>query len=497
MHWLPLVAMVIASALPFPQSPVPRLVAAMIKPGRNDSDSSSVPTANISMPTNSSVDHDSSHNNYSTHHIAPHRTDDKQSTFEEEHLSKGRANQENLLTEDIFVNNPEQDHTGGGRTSGADPSRPHNPRKYKSQKIASSQINDILKDYQPERSQFHEESSIEAETLLKDDRNARSELKDGPLEGPKVSLQSSPVQEHLDEAQTNAKELLQQSGGFGAEPGFGFDDIGLREKDQLLLLDAHPRVLFSPALSPPKHPPLLLMLELGLLADDVEDEESHMMDAATSGHGGDKETYRNLLLGLSDSDGPVPGVRRKRQVGHSAQGIERSVCEAESVWVTNKKTAVDYRSNTVTILQEIQTQTGPLKQYFYETKCRKPDPNRKGEVQAVEGASCLGVDKKHWMSRCETKQSYVRALTSDETKRIGWRWIRIDSSCVCVLLTRGTYYTEKKLEREREQEGRRCSCISLDKTLTLYPSVSLRDRHENHPHVAQNRCIDCNLFGVS
>uniref|UniRef100_A0A671S9G4 Neurotrophin-4 n=1 Tax=Sinocyclocheilus anshuiensis TaxID=1608454 RepID=A0A671S9G4_9TELE len=145
-------------------------------------------------------------------------------------------------------------------------------------------------------------------------------------------------------------------------------------------------------------------------------------------------TSKNLLLGLSDSDGPVPGVRRKRQAVHSAQGMERSVCEAESGWVTNKKTAVDFRSNTVTILQEIQTQTGPLKQYFYETKCRKPDSNRKGEVQAVEGASCLGVDKKHWMSRCETKQSYVRALTSDENKRIGWRWIRIDSSCVCVLL---------------------------------------------------------------
>ncbi|XP_073686747.1 uncharacterized protein ntf4 [Garra rufa] len=453
MHWLPLVAMVIASALPFPQSPVPRVVAATIEPGRNDSNrsssSSSVPSANISMPTNSSVDND--FHNYSTHNVAPHRTVDKQNRFKEDHISKGRVNEENPLTEDVFVSNTKQDFTGGGRTTGADASRLHDPRKYKSQKIlaekASSQSNDILKDYQLEHSQFHEESSVEAETFLKDDRNARSKLKDGPL-------QSSPVQEHLDEAQTDAKELVEQSGGFGKEPGFGFDDIGLREEDQLLLLDAHPRVLFSPALSPPKHPPLLLMLELGLLADDVEDEETHMMDATTSGHGGDKETYRNLLLGLSDSDGHAPSVRRKRQAVHST-GIERSVCEAESGWVTNKKTAVDFRSNTVTILEEIQTQTGPLKQYFYETKCRKPDPNRKGEVQAVEGAGCLGVDKKHWMSRCETKQSYVRALASDENKRIGWRWIRIDSSCVCVLLTRGTYYTEKKLERGREREGRR------------------------------------------
>ncbi|XP_052401974.1 uncharacterized protein LOC127949074 [Carassius gibelio] len=428
MHWLPLVAMVIASAMPFSQSPVPRLVVAAIEPGRNDS--SSVPTANISMPTNTSVDNDSpdavSHNNYSTHDIAPHRTVEKQSTLEEDHISKDRANRENLLI-------------GGGRTTGADASRPHEPKKYKSQKILTEKSHGILKDYQLESSQFHEESRIEAETFLKDDRNARS---------PMVSLQSSPVQEHLDEAQTvgstNAKELVQQYGGFGTEQGFKFDDIGLQEEDQLLLLDADPQVLFSPALSPPKQPPLLLMLESGFLTNDVEDEESHMMDANTSAHRGDKDTYRNLLLGLSDSDGHIPRVRRKRQAAHSAQGMARSVCEAETRWVT-KKTAVDLLSNTVTILPEIPTQTGPLKQRFYETTCRKPDPNRRGEVQAVEGASCLGVDKRHWMSKCETKQSYVRALTSDENKRIGWRWIRIDSSCVCVLLTRGTYNT-KKLE---------------------------------------------------
>ena len=35
MHWLPLVAMVIASALPFPQSPLPRIVAATTDSSRN------------------------------------------------------------------------------------------------------------------------------------------------------------------------------------------------------------------------------------------------------------------------------------------------------------------------------------------------------------------------------------------------------------------------------------------------------------------------------
>lgn len=459
MHWLPLVAMVIASALPFPQSPVPRLVAAMNEPGRNDSNTSSVPTAEISMPTNSSVDNDShdavSHNNYSTHDGAPHRTVDNQSAFtqEEDNISKGRANQENLLKEHIFFNNTKQDYTGG--TSGADASKSHDRGEYKSQKSVTEKVsspsNNILKDYQLEHSQSHEESSIETETFLKDDRNAISKLKDA---GPKVAPESSPVQKTLDGARTDrgtiGKELAQPNGGFGTEPGFGIDNVGLREEDQLLLLDAHPRVLFSPALSPPKHPPLLLMLELGLLADDFENEESHTMDVTTPGHGGDKEAYRNLLLGLSDSDSHVPSVRRKRQIGHSMQGRERSVCEAENVWVTDKKTAVDQRSKTVTVLQEIQTQTGPLKQYFFETKCHKPLQQGNGEGQGVEGAGCLGVDKKHWKSRCETKQSYVRALTSDDNMRIGWRWIRIDSSCVCVLLN-----TERKFERARGREGRR------------------------------------------
>ncbi|XP_067271475.1 uncharacterized protein [Pseudorasbora parva] len=447
MHWLPLVAMVIASALPFPQNPVPRLVAATIEPGRKDSNSTSVLTAETIMPTDPSVDNDShdavSHNNYRTHDVALHRTVDEQSTFthEEDHISKGSANQENILVKDIVFNKEKQDYAGGGRTTGADASRSHDHKEYKLEK-AGSPSNNILKDYQPKHSPFHEESSIEAETFL--DRNARSKLNDGPLEGPKVTVESSPVQEHLD-GSTIEKELAQTNGGFG------MDILGLRE-DQLLLLDAHPRVLFSPALSPPKHPPLLLMLELGLLTDDVEDEESHTMDVTTPGHGGDKEAYRNLLLGLSDSDGHVPRVRRKRQVSLSP---ERSVCEAESRWVTTRKTAVDHRSNTVNILQDIQTQTGPLNQYFYETKCKKPLQQGNGERQGVEGAGCLGVDKKHWMSRCETKQSYVRALTSDKNMRIGWRWIRIDSSCVCVLLTRGTYNAERKSERARERESKR------------------------------------------
>ncbi|XP_051995526.1 uncharacterized protein LOC127653060 [Xyrauchen texanus] len=490
MHWLPLVAMVIASALPFPQSPVPRLVAATIEPGRNNS--------NSSMPVNSSMynnSHDAtSHNNssnlnYSRHDKAPHRTFDKHEqsevinstfTYEENHLSNRRANQENLLTEHIFFNTTKkQDHTGGGRTTRVDASRSYEHREYELQKKLAEKAspddflsNNILKDYKLS----HEESSIGTENSLKDDRNTGSKLKDEVLDGSKktnISLEMFPIQEDSQsDGSSNGGTLGEQDGGsaevvamntleevLGAKLGIGLDDVGLWEEDQMLLLDAHPRVLFSPALSPPKHPPLLLMLELGLLADDLE--ENHFMDLTPSREGGDRESYRNLLLGLSGSDGPSLSftsshnpntlVRHKRYIGHSTQGRERSVCEAENKWVTDKKTAIDQMSKTVTVLPEIQTQKGPIKQYFFETRCRKPSQLGTGEVHGVEGAECIGVDNRHWMSKCETKQSYVRALTSDENKRVGWRWIRIDSSCVCVLLTRGTY----NKERGREQEGRR------------------------------------------
>ncbi|KAI7803983.1 uncharacterized protein LOC130561631 [Triplophysa rosa] len=477
MHWLPLVAMVIASALPFPQSPVPRLVAATIEPGRNDSNSSSYSTADISMPVNLTMDnisHDAvvfPNLSDSTHDKVLHRTVDtyKHSkvtestiTYEADHISK-RPNQEKL--ENILSKNTKkQAYTDGGRTTGEDASKSHDRREYKSQKHASSQNNDVLKDYQPEHT-FHKESRNEAETFLKDDTQGRLS------NVMKVSLERFQMQDEMQSGgSSKEEESLEPVGGevempmktlkegLGAELGFGLD-VGVREEDQMFLLDAHPRVLFSSALSPPKHPPLLLMLELGLLADDVEVEESHAMDVAPPTQG---ESYRNLLLGLSDSNGPSfltsshkPSVRRKRQIGHNAQGRERSVCEAESGWVTDKKTAVDQKSQTVTILPMVQTQTGPLKQYFYETRCRKPSQEGKGEGLGVEGAGCLGVDKKYWMSKCETKQSFVRALASDINKRIGWRWIRIDSSCVCVLLTRGSYNRETKTERGRDREGKR------------------------------------------
>ncbi|XP_057673421.1 brain-derived neurotrophic factor [Corythoichthys intestinalis] len=189
-----------------------------------------------------------------------------------------------------------------------------------------------------------------------------------------------------------------------------------------MFLDAHPRVLFSSSGSPPEHPPLLLMLE-----DDVEEAEGH----------GDRS-----LAWVNASDEGRPLRRDKRSHLMDRRRGEKSVCEAESVWVTDKTTAVDSRGQTVTVLQNIQTQTGPLKQYFFETRCRQAEQQTgRGAVAGsqpagVAGAGCLGVDKKQWVSECKAKKSYVRALTKDANNLMGWRWIRIDSSCVCVLISR-------------------------------------------------------------
>lgn len=194
-----------------------------------------------------------------------------------------------------------------------------------------------------------------------------------------------------------------------------------------MFLDAHPRVLFSTSPSPPEHPPLQLMLENGLLDEDLEEWDNHI-----EGHG-DRANFGKHK-------------RDKRSNSFDGRWVQRSVCEAENVWVTDKTTATDSRGNKVSILQEIQTQMGPIKQYFYETRCRQAEqpPGGKYEETGVAGASCLGIDKKQWKSKCIVKQSFVRALTKDTNNRIGWRWIRIDSSCVCVLLSR----TNKALPRE-------------------------------------------------
>ncbi|KAJ7421195.1 Neurotrophin-3 [Pitangus sulphuratus] len=116
--------------------------------------------------------------------------------------------------------------------------------------------------------------------------------------------------------------------------------------------------------------------------------------------------------------------RRKRYAEHKGHRGEYSVCDSESLWVTDKSSAIDIRGHQVTVLGEIKTGNSPVKQYFYETRCKEAKPVKNG---------CRGIDDKHWNSQCKTSQTYVRALTSENNKLVGWRWIRIDTSCVCAL----------------------------------------------------------------
>ncbi|XP_069763728.1 neurotrophin-3 isoform X2 [Narcine bancroftii] len=117
-------------------------------------------------------------------------------------------------------------------------------------------------------------------------------------------------------------------------------------------------------------------------------------------------------------------ARRKRYADRWGHRGEYSVCDSESRWVTDKTAAIDIRGKQVTVLGEIKTGNSAIKQYFYETRCKESRPGKNG---------CRGIDEKHWNSQCKTSQTYVRALSKENNKYVGWRWIRIDTSCLCAL----------------------------------------------------------------
>ncbi|XP_028333703.1 potassium voltage-gated channel subfamily A member 7 isoform X2 [Physeter macrocephalus] len=133
-----------------------------------------------------------------------------------------------------------------------------------------------------------------------------------------------------------------------------------------------------------------------------------------------------------------PANRSRRGVSETAPASRRgelAVCDAVSGWVTDRRTAVDLRGREVEVLGEVPAAGGsPLRQYFFETRCKAESAGEGGPGGG--GGGCRGVDRRHWVSECKAKQSYVRALTTDAQGRVGWRWIRIDTACVCTLLSR-------------------------------------------------------------
>ncbi|XP_004463000.1 beta-nerve growth factor [Dasypus novemcinctus] len=122
---------------------------------------------------------------------------------------------------------------------------------------------------------------------------------------------------------------------------------------------------------------------------------------------------------------PLNRTRRsKRSPGHPVfHRGEFSVCDSVSVWVGDKTSATDIKGKEVTVLGEVSINNSVFKQYFFETKCRDPNPVDSG---------CRGIDAKHWNSYCTTTHTFVKALTMDG-KQAAWRFIRIDTACVCVL----------------------------------------------------------------
>ncbi|XP_039523753.1 neurotrophin-3 isoform X1 [Pimephales promelas] len=116
-------------------------------------------------------------------------------------------------------------------------------------------------------------------------------------------------------------------------------------------------------------------------------------------------------------------TRQKRYAEHKSYRAEFSVCDSRSQWVIDRTTAVDIQGRQVKVLKYFNAGGKDMNQYFYETKC---------ETAKHTKGSCRGIDEKHWNSQCKTSQSYVRALTQ-ENNWVGWRFIRIDTSCVCAL----------------------------------------------------------------
>uniref|UniRef100_F6TVT6 Neurotrophin-4 n=1 Tax=Monodelphis domestica TaxID=13616 RepID=F6TVT6_MONDO len=140
-----------------------------------------------------------------------------------------------------------------------------------------------------------------------------------------------------------------------------------------------------------------------------------------------------LLFLLEAAPASAVAANRSRSRREAGRRGELAVCDAVSSWVTDRRTAVDLRGREVEVLGEVPAAGGgPLRQYFFETRCKAAA----GSEGPEGGPGCRGVDRRHWVSECKAKQSYVRALTADGQGRVGWRWIRIDTACVCTLLSR-------------------------------------------------------------
>ncbi|TSQ23984.1 Brain-derived neurotrophic factor [Bagarius yarrelli] len=431
MHWLPLVAMVIASALFFPHPGVPRLVASTMEPGNKFS------TRSLANPISKS---NNSHTEY---------TSSNQKAAEKlSHRTAGIHSPTDLSFNDTSFLINKEFSSERTKNEKAKPGRIDLGLHISSQleEHDHSKQNHILPNYASRDSQFLEERTLETQIEAYVTKDNKLNRKNEEVLKERLTFKEWPRDLHSSDKSTTKEDLRElgkeeiRENSLPMAPamppeglGLGLDGL-LPVDDDLLLLETNPRVLISTSPMPPKHPPLQVMMELGLIPEQGEEHEIDEREFKKGEYG---DSYRNLLLDVSDSsEQATPSLRRKkRQLAHTA--IERSVCESTSSWVMDRRTAIDVHMQNVTVLEKFPTKKGLMTQYFYETRCRGPDHRgvQAGE-HGVAGAGCLGVDKRHWVSECQTKQSYVRAFTSDNIRGTGWRWIRIDTSCVCVLYSR-------------------------------------------------------------
>ncbi|XP_023813102.1 uncharacterized protein LOC101163326 [Oryzias latipes] len=443
MHWLPLVTMVIASALPFPHNPVSRIATVTVQTGSDSSSSSSSreqhlhPDAQLAAPP---VDYNpagnASQTDYSQHDSQQslHSSEDflygDSSTFKGEAPYGSQSIPGSDDTRTISLDAPTTGAALGSQDTSEDRSLTRDSGSVSSSRHDFSISQDFSNSYDLKDTTV---TPLEVSTVKMHDVVSPATT----LEGQKGPETTAPLKKMR--SASRGGRTRTGSAGETSPLEAGLDNF--LDGDEMFLY-AHPRVLFSPSALPPEDPPLLLMLENDLMKDGGDVEEQEDMDAHIEGHG-DRAIERSASPNLTDgSRDSVRAVRRdKRSEGITRQTLETSVCQSESGWITDKRTAIDQKGDNVTILQEVQTQAGPIKQYFFETRCSQGE--RQGGAAAGKSAAsstarrgCLGVDKRHWNSQCKSKQSFVRALTRDDQNRTGWRWIRIDSSCVCVLLSR-------------------------------------------------------------
>ncbi|XP_017274814.1 uncharacterized protein LOC108237705 [Kryptolebias marmoratus] len=445
MHWLPLVAMVIASALPFPHNPETTQPGSSSR--RDPAARLAAAPVDYSLRGNASRTDDSTAGALSTQNLQNRKGSVKSLVHDTQETSTAKV--ENQITYQTFGISGTDDRSRVSLDASSlrteeiseDNSLPEDYRADgSSSRKVSSGVLDFSKDHTQQDST---DSPLQVSTVENYDVVSPATM----LKGQRRLEPTAPSVGNVRKSRTGART----SAGLTLEAGLGLRAglDGLLEDD--VFLNTQPRVLFSSSPSPPEHPPLLLMLESGLLEEDGDGDEQEDPDRHTEGHG-DAAVDRSTTPSWADySRAPSeetdhPMKRDKRSQPIDRRRGEKAVCEAENVWVTDKKTATDSHGQTVTILPEIQTQSGPVKQYFYETRCRQAEqrssPSKtKGTAgravgTGVAGAECFGVDNKQWHSECKVRQTYVRALTKDANNRTGWRWIRIDSSCVCVLLSR-------------------------------------------------------------